>query len=602
MSRYSVVCYTREQMEDAIYAAKLADSMHIALIEDGRAVELNHNSGVLFAKAVWQEDGTMCAKSLKNPWLFPLKDGGYGVIAERIDADGSDDETSKGCVLYYKTEDMLSYTSDKLIRLSDDYINDAVCEYSDEAAAYILTWKDNAGKCYSIKVSDIEDIAADSSGSTCKDAAGIFDAPEEVIACMQDIAGAKPRNEVVVSDELAHRLKCKLIVPQNIRIEVPEDITVSSKDELDKIKVKLLYSDGTSGYRYVKWYTDGIDFGRPGTYEIEGLVKQNHYEFPIAFNRADPCIGKWNGRYYFIATNDADHEHTLYMREADSIPGLVTAQEVLILDAYTYPHIGNLLWAPEFHIIKDKLYIFHAATPQHFEDEQSHIMALKEGGNPMKKSDWEMPRRVVRKDGSPLFTGGITLDMTCFEVDGHYYVVWSQRQFVPNDLGAWLYISEIDPDEPWRLTADPVMLSAPEFGWANNHTFVDEGPYALIRDGKIFLTFSGAAVDSTYVVGLLTADIGADLLNPESWVKTNYPLLTSRSVEGQFGTGHNAYVCDDDGEYWNTYHGRPGVDAPRCTGIRRVHFDIDGYPVLDMTEDKDLAPELKNIKATVRVQ
>ena len=602
MSRYSVVCYTREQMEDAIYAAKLADSMHIALIEDGRAVELNHNSGVLFAKAVWQEDGTMCAKSLKNPWLFPLKDGGYGVIAERIDADGSDDETSKGCVLYYKTEDMLSYTSDKLIRLSDDYINDAVCEYSDEAAAYILTWKDNAGKCYSIKVSDIEDIAADSSGSTCKDAAGIFDAPEEVIACMQDIAGAKPRNEVVVSDELAHRLKCKLIVPQNIRIEVPEDITVSSKDELDKIKVKLLYSDGTSGYRYVKWYTDGIDFGRPGTYEIEGLVKQNHYEFPIAFNRADPCIGKWNGRYYFIATNDADHEHTIYMREADSIPGLVTAQEVLILDAYTYPHIGNLLWAPELHIIKDKLYIFHAATPQHFEDEQSHIMALKEGGNPMKKSDWEMPRRVVRKDGSPLFTGGITLDMTCFEVDGHYYVVWSQRQFVPNDLGAWLYISEIDPDEPWRLTADPVMLSAPEFGWANNHTFVDEGPYALIRDGKIFLTFSSAAVDSTYVVGLLTADIGADLLNPESWVKTNYPLLTSRSVEGQFGTGHNAYVCDDDGEYWNTYHGRPGVDAPRCTGIRRVHFDIDGYPVLDMTEDKDLAPELKNIKATVRVQ
>lgn len=602
MSRYSVVCYTREPMEDAVYAAKLADSMHIALIEDGRAVELNHNSGVLFARAVWQEDGTMCAKSLKNPWLFPLKDGGYGVIAERIDADGSDDETSKGCVLYYKTEDMLSYTSDKLIRLSDDYINDAVCEYSDEAAAYILTWKDNAGKCYSIKVSDIEDIAADSSGSTCKDAAGIFDAPEEVIACMQDIAGAKPRNEVVVSDELAHRLKCRLIVPQNIRIEVPEDITVSSRDELDKIKVKLLYSDGTSGYRYVKWYTDGVDFGRPGTYEIEGLVKQNHYEFPIAFNRADPCIGKWNGRYYFIATNDADHEHTLYMREADSIPGLVTAQEVLILDAYTYPHIGNLLWAPEFHIIKDKLYIFHAATPQHFEDEQSHIMALKEGGNPMKKSDWEMPRRVVRKDGSPLFTGGITLDMTCFEVDGHYYVVWSQRQFVPNDLGAWLYISEIDPDEPWRLTADPVMLSAPEFGWANNHTFVDEGPYALIRDGKIFLTFSSAAVDSTYVVGLLTADIGADLLNPESWVKTNYPLLTSRSVEGQFGTGHNAYVCDDDGEYWNTYHGRPGVDAPRCTGIRRVHFDIDGYPVLDMTEDKDLAPELKNIKATVRVQ
>jgi len=401
---------------------------------------------------------------------------------------------------------------------------------------------------------------------------------------------------------LAERLKCKLVVPHNIRIDVPDNITVSSKEELDRVKVKVVYSDGTNNMKYVNWYTDGIDFSTPGTYEIEGLVKQNHYEFPIAFNRADPCIGRWNGKYYFIATNDADREHSIYIREADSIPELVTAQEVLVLDAYTYPHIGNLLWAPEFHIINDRLYIFHAATPEQFGEEQSHVMALKENGNPMKKEDWEMPRKVVKKDGSPLFTTGITLDMTVFEVDGHYYAVWSQREFVPKDLGAWLYISEIDPNEPWKLIEDPVMLSAPEFGWANNHTFVDEGPFALIKDGKIFLTFSSAAVDSTYVVGLLTANIGDNLLDASNWVKTNYPLLTSRSVKGQYGTGHNAYVQDDDGNYWNTYHGRPGVDAPRSSGIRRVHFDIEGYPVLDMTEDKDLAPSLKNIKAQVTVK
>lgn len=598
MGKYSIMCYTREAMEDPIYAMKLADSMHIALVEDDEVIELNHNSGVLFAKAVWQEDGTMCAKSLKNPWIFELKDGGYGVIAERIDVDGSDDETSRGCVLFYTTEDMMSYTSDRLLKLSDDYIEDAICTYDSEREAYVFKWKDNAGICYSASVSDI------SAGTKVTDVAVIeqLECDNSIRGIKVELEGAKPRNIVEINDELAHRIKCKLIVPTNVSIEIPEDITVSSKDELDRVKVRAVYSDGTSNDKYVNWYTAGIDFDKPGTYEIEGLVKQNHYEFPIAFNRADPCIGRWNGKYYFIATNDADHEHTIYIREADSIPELVTAQEVLILDAYTYQHIGNLLWAPEFHIIKDRLYIFHAATPQDFGDEQSHVMALKQGGNPMKKSDWEMPRRVVKKDGSPLFNSGITLDMTCFEVEGHYYVCWSQREFVPKDLGAWLYISEVDPDEPWRLIEEPVMLSAPEFGWANNHTFVDEGPFALIREGKIFLTFSSAAVDSTYVVGLLTANIGDDLLNPESWVKTNYPLLTSRSVEGQYGTGHNAYVEDEDGNYWNTYHGRPGVEAPRSSGIRRVHFDIEGYPVLDMTEDKDLAPELKNIIARVTIR
>jgi hypothetical protein len=35
---------------------------------------------------------------------------------------------------------------------------------------------------------------------------------------------------------------------------------------------------------------------------------------------------------------------------------------------------------------------------------------------------------------------------------------------------------------------------------------------------------------NTYVVGLLYADKGANLLEPASWTKVNYSLLTSRSV------------------------------------------------------------------------
>ena len=91
-------------------------------------------------------------------------------------------------------------------------------------------------------------------------------------------------------------------------------------------------------------------------------------------------------------------------------------------------------------------------------------------------------------------------------------------------------------------------------------------------------------------------------MKPENWTKGNYPLLTSISVPGEFGPGHNSYVIDDDGNIWNAYHARPGINAPRCTGLRRVHFDIDGFPVLNLTEEKDLNPELRLVATTLSVE
>ena len=73
-------------------------------------------------------------------------------------------------------------------------------------------------------------------------------------------------------------------------------------------------------------------------------------------------------------------------------------------------------------------------------------------------------------------------------------------------------------------------------------------------------------------------------------------------MEGEFGTGHNAYVTDEYGDIWNTYHARPGVDGVRSSGIRRVHFDVDGAPRLDMTEELDVNPELKKVKVTLIIK
>lgn len=590
-----ILCYTRLPKKDIIYSTKLAYSMHLAYSNDGINFEpLNHNSGVLFAKATENVNGSLNAKSLKNPYIFYLKDGNFGVIAVRTESDGRNDEESKGKVLIFSSPDLLQYEEIGLLDLkANTFVNDVVCNYDDKKKAYIIRWSDDFGNYY---VNFIEDIIR---LDNISDPA--HSEPFQLDSVKTKIEEIVPRNVIRVSEGIAHRLICKLTVPTNVKIETPKSVKIKTEEDLKDVKATAIYSDGTTDIKYVDWDKRGIDWKKPGTYRITGTVHQDHFSFPIAIDRADPCIAKWNGKYYFIATNDADGNHSLYIREADTISGLVDAEERLILDSNTYEDIKGLLWAPEFHIIEGDLYIFHGATSGGFYYEQSHVMKLRRGGNPVCAKDWSRPHRVVKKDGTYLCEAGktISLDMTVIKWNGEYYVVWSEREFIPEDLGAWLYIAKVDPKEPWRLICDPVVLTKPEYGWENNNVFVVEGPFALIRDNKLFLTYSGSLIDETYVIGLLTAEKGADLLDPTCWTKYNFPLLTSRSVPGEYGPGHNSYVVDDFGTIWNVYHARPGIRGPRSSGIRRVHFDIDGYPRLDLTEEKDLNQDLAKVAIDV---
>ena len=599
--------YTRVPIDEVLYDPKLAYSMHLALSEDGiNYTALNHNGGVLFAKATENADGSLNPKSIKNPWLFQLPEGGFGIVAVRVTGDGEEDEESKGSVICFRSKDLLDYEELGLLKLGMDYIEKVRCGYQAVSGMISITWQEKDGGCYtaSLQSSGNQHFADLQLGSvpklceTFREEEGDTEEAANNIPDAIQIEGAVPHNVLEVSEQVADRLRKKLMTPVNIGMEFPEEVEASDPDQLQKYRAIASYSDGTSALKRVDWDLSQVDFGRKGTYPLTGKVHQDHFEFPVAYNRADPCICHWGNKYYFIATNDADSNHTLSIREADTIPGLVNAEEHLLLDSNTYPEIGGLLWAPEFHEINGRLYIFHAATPGPFFFEESHVMIMREGGSPICREDWSAPKRVVKKDGSDICEAGkeITLDMTCFEWQGEWYAVWSQRQFLPKDLGAWLYIAKLSPEEPWKLLTEPIVLSKPEYGWANNHTFVDEGPFALIMEDKLCLTFSSAAVDTSYVVGLLTIQKDKDLLDIHNWKKTNYPILTSRSVEGEFGTGHNAYVADEDGVVWNTYHARPGTKGVRSSGIRRVHFDIDGEPVLDMTEELDVAEEHRTIQ------
>ena len=130
--------YTRKPVSSILYDARLAYSMHLAISDDGEKFQaLNHNSGVLFVKATENEDGSLNPKSIKNPFIFQLKEEGYGVVAVRTKADGEDDEESRGCVVLFFTKDFLEYEELGLFHLEEQYVEEVICEFEEEC--YIVS-------------------------------------------------------------------------------------------------------------------------------------------------------------------------------------------------------------------------------------------------------------------------------------------------------------------------------------------------------------------------------------------------------------------------------------------------------------------------------
>lgn len=141
--------------------ASIRRSWHTACIwrcagREKALVPLNHNAGILYAKATQREDGTLHAKSLKNPWLFQMADGAFGILAVRMEADGSEDEESRGKLLLFTSKDLVRYHEEELLDLNTGvYVEDAVCRYDADKGCYCLRWKDAQGGCFAYNLPEL---------------------------------------------------------------------------------------------------------------------------------------------------------------------------------------------------------------------------------------------------------------------------------------------------------------------------------------------------------------------------------------------------------------------------------------------------------------
>lgn len=143
-----ILIYTRKPKNE--YTESLSNSIHFAYsTKTGDFVPLNRNYGILFAQATVDSDNVIQEKGIKNPYLFRISDGTFGIIAVRITKEGGIDEESKGYILLWTSKDLTSFQYQGLIKLHEElYVREAVCEYKEKENRYDIHWQSEEGDAY----------------------------------------------------------------------------------------------------------------------------------------------------------------------------------------------------------------------------------------------------------------------------------------------------------------------------------------------------------------------------------------------------------------------------------------------------------------------
>lgn len=700
-SSYSLLCYTRKPTgREEANNADVALSMHLALRSgvSGEWKPLNENYGIFFAAGVpiaaaTSESRRACSaaahfgidpfdasrpgsdavefdavmpgvditlKSLRDPYLFRLAEGGFGVVATRTNRGGEPDGSERSAFLLAVSRDLTAYTQLGLVRIATDGgVNRPAVVFDENAARYVISWHDDTGGSHGATTEDI--VGAARSGEALMVDDGVAMTCDGRIPNDCGISDAVPGNIITVGEAEVKRLSARFGRVYNVGSNVAAQTVKANGDggdgaraavrALGRTRAELTYSDGSTATRAVDWNAGQLkrlaakaaagELGAGERYLVNGTVRQTVYPIPFAVERADPSVFAWNlnGKplFMFIATEDADGNCVdprggathMPLRVAESIEALSDKEggrerEIDLLQCGDLNSEGRMMtgcfWAPELHSIGGKLSIlfmpcFDGAvtnpdgTPNNRAGKPDmwtgscHIMQLRQDsdGNdldPREPENWTVPEPITGPEGEPLNPiQRISLDMTVIVDSGRWYYAWQQ-------VGS-IWIAGFDPMRPTRLTSKPTQIVVPEFAWDN---MIAEGPNAFVHDGKIFLIYSGSLVGIDYTTGLVTALAGrnADLTDPAAWSKLDYPLQKSGIYNGQWqlGTGHGMWSHDEDGNLIYVFHNAEydnGRYGGRDAQVRRVYWSAEGMPILDMQSMEELNPDYADVTMEINV-
>ncbi|MCD7938402.1 MAG: family 43 glycosylhydrolase [Tannerellaceae bacterium] len=572
------------------------NSFFIAAGTDGKQyTALNNDKAV-----VYPLEGS---KKLRSPRLFRKPDGSFGLIAIDSDREG---------MIVYHSPDLISYEDEKYLTLNEEgiHVREFICTYDNLRQVYAIKWIATNGDYYESTTRDFQTIETNTRVPA-------FLLPE-VPAGSPD--GATDRSVIGLTKNEYDRVVRKYGKITNTAMAAIPSVSVRKGSPLQlPAKVTAEYSDGSTKQMGVVWDSadiDNMDLNTPGTYTVKGVVQQPDYTSPLVRQRADPWVFKGDdGYYYFTASypmvgeNDPEGYDRVILRRAETIEGLAEAEEISIWQEKECPSCFRYVWAPEIHQIEGTWYVFFTTSvSRNVWHIRPRIISCTLGErDPYNPECWENIGQLMEPAAGDEYSfTHFSLDMTHFSANGKHYVVWAEK---PNTSD--ILIASVDGKAPWKVTSNYTLLTKPEYAWEHDHdTWVNEGPAVIKNNGKVYLAYSASAVNHTYCVGLLYADEQADLLNPASWTKLRYPVLSTEDLPAdQNGPGHNSFTVDQYGNPVIVYHARNPeetidgglYDPGRHAFAKSVHFAFDGTPVLNMTREQELAPENKQVTIEVIV-
>jgi GH43 family beta-xylosidase len=299
---------------------------------------------------------------------------------------------------------------------------------------------------------------------------------------------------------------------------------------------------------------------------------------PLVKNRADAQVFRHTDGHYYLTGSVPEYDR-LVLRRSKTLAGLATAPEAVLWRHEKSGPRSGFIWAPELHQIDGVWYMYFAAGPSGGGDDVFRIRTyavICDGPDPM-TGKW----KVLGEFQAPW--DSFNLDSTSFVHKGVRYFAWAQKE--PGiDTNSNLYIAKME--SPLRLASKATRLSVPTLDWEVRGYKVNEAPALLHRNGRLFMTYSASATDARYCLGLLTADENADLLDPNSWTKSQQPVFVTNAATSVYGPGHNSFTVDEKGRDILVYHGRdyaaiegdPLFNPDRHTRVQRLYYTADGTP------------------------
>lgn len=302
---------------------------------------------------------------------------------------------------------------------------------------------------------------------------------------------------------------------------------------------------------------------------------------PLIPQRADPHVSFYDGWYYFTAS--VPEYDRIELRRAKTVAGLAEASAVIVWRKHKRGPQSVHVWAPELHRINGAWYLYYAAGDVDAIWEIRPYVLECRAADPC-TGPWVEKGPLQPASDDPFAFRDFSLDATTFEHRGVRYLVWAQK--VGGEKGTSnLYIARLET--PWKLATVLVQLTMPDYDWERIGFWVNEGPAVLIKNGRVWMTFSASATGACYCMGLLSAPEDADLLDPGVWTKSRQPVFATDPEVFRFGPGHNSFTVAEDGVtdlmvyHARTYaeiQGDPLYDPNRHTWVKPLKWNARGCP------------------------